>query len=106
MKFYLKYIILFSFILKTLSSCGQKTETYTIDASRIVYYTVDPKTQELHFFYKDSVGKRFANFNNLKTALEKQDKTLVFAMNGGMYMPNGSPQGVYIENHKELAAQL
>ena len=29
-------------------------------------------------------------------------KELVFAMNGGMYLPNLSPQGLYIENGKVI----
>lgn len=97
MKFYLKYIALFIIILKTQINCTQKKEVYTIDASRIVSHTVDLKTQDLQFFYADSLGNRFANFKNLSIALQQKQKELVFAMNGGMYTKTGNPQGLYIE---------
>ncbi|MEO1052757.1 MAG: phosphodiester glycosidase family protein [Bacteroidota bacterium] len=70
----------------------------------IIGYTVDPKDQKLSFHWKDPSGKHYGNFERLKTELAKQDKELNFAMNGGMYKSDQSPQGLYIENGKTLSA--
>ena len=69
-----------------------------IYASDIVSYRVDAKN--IKMFHKSSSGKIFGNFGNLKTNLKEQNLTLKFAMNGGMYLKDLSPQGLYIENGK------
>lgn len=68
--------------------------------SGIVSHTVNPKTQELHFFWKDDKGRVFKNHKNLKEWLDKKGSSLLFAMNGGMYLKNFAPQGLYIEKEK------
>lgn len=60
--------------------------------------TVDPKKQELKMYLKDNRGKGFGSIGNLKNWLEGQHSKLLFAMNGGMYMEDRSPLGLYIEN--------
>ncbi len=54
--------------------------------------------QQLDFYWKDEKDNNYGSLKNLKENLEKEGKELVFAMNGGMYQKNGSPQGLYIEN--------
>lgn len=71
----------------------------------ILSYSVNPKTQELKFYWKDDKGQLFRSIQNLKTYLEKKDQTLIFAMNAGMYKKDNSPQGLYIEN-AVIKAQL
>lgn len=66
--------------------------------SNILSYEVNPKTQDLKLYWKDASGKNYLNFKNLRTDLAKQNKKLVFAMNGGMYLKDHSPQGLFIEN--------
>jgi uncharacterized protein YigE (DUF2233 family) len=61
-------------------------------------YTVNPKIQQLEFFWKDDKGKIINNFANLKLHLELSNKKLLFAMNGGIYEKEYSPKGLYIEN--------
>jgi len=63
-------------------------------------YKVDLKKQDIKFFWKDSSGQLLKNFENLKRWLNKQNKQLVFAMNGGMYQTDNSPLGLFIENSK------
>lgn len=66
--------------------------------SKILYYIIDPLCQELQLYWKDKNENNYKNFQNLKLALDLQNKELVFAMNGGMYNKDLSPQGLYIEN--------
>jgi len=69
--------------------------------NRFVSYTVNPN--QIALYYKNNAGNRYGSLGNLKSALAKKGKILLFAMNGGMYKPNHSPQGLYIENHKEIS---
>lgn len=77
-------------------------ENYQIDESRILMYEVNPKEQKLDFYWKDSAGKNYENFGILKKSLQKQNKELVFAVNGGMFKRDLSPQGLFIQNKKTL----
>lgn len=40
----------------------------------------------------------YSNLKNLRQKLEKENKTLIFAMNGSMYLKDQTTQRVYIEN--------
>lgn len=87
-----------------LLSCYSPQDTiYQIDESRLLSYIVNPKQQNLQFYWKDDQGENYTNFESLKEDLESQNKDLIFAMNGGMYLKDLSPQGLYIENGIEYA---
>ncbi|WP_438422238.1 phosphodiester glycosidase family protein [Aquimarina macrocephali] len=79
-----------------------KSETQ-VDKSRFLSYEVNPLQQELHFYWKNENTNTYKSFQNLKSELEKENKELVFAMNGGMYNKDLSPQGLYIENGETKA---
>lgn len=76
----------------------QDDQNYKIDESRLLIYEVNPKKQQLDFYWKDSAGKNYKNFRVLKKSLQKENKELIFAMNGGMFKRNLSPQGLFIDN--------
>lgn len=67
-----------------------------------VTYTVDVKKADLKFYWKDDKNTPFRSIQNLKTWVEKRNSRLVFAMNGGMYMQDNKPLGLYIENKKQI----
>lgn len=83
--------------LFSISFIPPKTET-----AHILSYTVDPAKQEIAFYWKDTDGNNYRNFQNLKSALSRENKILLFATNGGMYLQDRSPQGLYIEKGKTL----
>ena len=72
--------------------------------SRFLIYEADPMQVELRFYWKDDQGRLFGSLGKLRRSLEAQGKSLVFAMNGGMFKPDRSPQGLYIENGKTMAS--
>jgi uncharacterized protein YigE (DUF2233 family) len=86
-----KIIAIVGFVLAVLGFSQENT-------SNILSYEVNPKTQDLKLYWKDSYNKNYLNFKYLRTDLAKQNKKLVFAMNGGMYLKDHSPQGLFIEN--------
>jgi uncharacterized protein YigE (DUF2233 family) len=75
------------------SSVHQKT-----DDSQYISYIVDPKKAEIKMYLKDTKGNTFGSLGNLNSYLTGQHKKLLLGMNGGMYMENRSPLGLYIEN--------
>ena len=69
----------------------------------ILTYTINPKKQSLKFYWKNKKDSIIQTFNNLKTEVESNKEALVFAMNGGMYKKDFSPQGLYVEKGKILS---
>jgi len=74
---------------------------YTQD--QFVVYKVDLKKQVLKLYWKNEAGQNFGSILNLKNWTEKNNLSLSFAMNGGMYKKDNSPQGLYIEKKKVLS---
>ena len=72
------------------------------DDNRFIIYTVDTKKQNLALFWKDDEDENFRSIQNLILWLAKSKRKLQFAMNAGMYKPDGSPQGLFIENQAML----
>ncbi|MFT5821686.1 MAG: hypothetical protein ACI8ZM_002940 [Crocinitomix sp.] len=70
---------------------------------RFITYEVNLSTQTLKMYWKDDVNENFKNASNLKSHLETKGEKLIFAVNGGMYNQQDSPQGLYIENGVVLA---
>ncbi|MBK6835814.1 MAG: phosphodiester glycosidase family protein [Bacteroidetes bacterium] len=89
------YSLLLALFLIGLFTSSKKSKT---DDPRFVSYTVNPKNVNLNFYWKNDKGERFKNAANLSLWLKKQKRELVFAVNGGMYKKDNSPQGLYIEN--------
>lgn len=94
-----------------LLSCANTNPTHTVPANvaeRIsfrkntfdIYQVRDHR--QIRLFWKNKKGQRYANFTNLNTELRTMGDSLLFAMNGGMYMPDHRPQGLYIEAGKTL----
>jgi uncharacterized protein YigE (DUF2233 family) len=96
------YFTLFCFAL-CIYSCKEQSTKKDYDTTRILAYEVNPKIEQLQFFWKNSQGDIYGNAKNLKEQLEANKQELVFAMNGGMYLKDQSPQGLYIENGIEHA---
>lgn len=59
--------------------------------------------EDLRLYLDDPEGVRIGTFDRLGAMLEGQGRRLVFAMNAGMYHPDRSPVGLYIEEGREVA---
>ena len=71
---------------------GQKLTVCYIDLNKV----------NLSMYWKDSNGNQLRSLGQLKKYTASQKKKLLFATNGGMYLLNRDPQGLYIENGKKL----
>ncbi|MCT4579810.1 MAG: phosphodiester glycosidase family protein [Flavobacteriales bacterium] len=85
-----------------LISATQLNVDTTRDTPRIISHEVNLSETTLQFFHKNKEGKPYSNAGDLKHHLKKEGKELLFAMNGGMYLKDQSPQGLYIENGKVI----
>ncbi|MCI4667013.1 MAG: phosphodiester glycosidase family protein [Bacteroidia bacterium] len=65
---------------------------------RIIDYVIDPRESHLKFYWKKENGQPIKSLGKLKSYLEGNGQSLLFAMNGGMYLKDLSPQGLFIEN--------
>lgn len=98
---YFSALILFSCTHLNSEIKNQSTEKpleKDIKKSNYISYIVDSNKQNLDFYWKNENGDPYSNFKTLKEALNAENKELLFAMNGGMYLKDQSPQGLYIEN--------
>ena len=66
-------------------------------AARYAACVFNPPTDDIRLFLKGADGVPYAEFSRLKSALDAQQETLVFAMNAGMYHRDRTPVGLYVE---------
>ncbi len=59
--------------------------------------------EDIRLFWGEN-GVAYGEFENLEKALQAQDLRLVFAMNAGMYHPDRSPVGLYVENGQHMSS--
>lgn len=69
-----------------------------INSSDYITYKVDPKKELVKLYWKNANQEPLQSLQQLKTHVESQHKKLLFAMNAGMYLPDNSPLGLFIEN--------
>ena len=61
-----------------------------------------PAKSDMRLFWRDEQGDSFGGFDRLATAVEGRGGRLLFAMNAGMFQPDLSPVGLYVENGQEM----
>ncbi|MEO9953154.1 MULTISPECIES: phosphodiester glycosidase family protein [Nonlabens] len=94
----INYFILSLSLSLLFHSFAQQKEEMIIKDARFHLKTVDLENENLAFYWKDETGNQINTFKNLEKHLKLKDQKLIYAMNGGMYLKDHSPQGLYIEN--------
>ncbi|ANF51304.1 hypothetical protein A0O34_12635 [Chryseobacterium glaciei] len=90
--------ILFLSVFIILFSCKKEKQ---INPDFIIY-SADMKKDKIEFFWKKNQNQPFKSIKNLKNYVNTKNQYLKFAMNGGMFIQNNIPKGLYIENFKNL----
>ena len=72
------------------------------ESATYVVCSFDLRKHDLRLFLNDASGAPYGSFRALKADLGKQNLTLPFAMNGGMYHRDRSPAGYYVEGRRKL----
>ena len=75
------------------TGCGPLTR----GGAAFVVCAFDPAKTDIRFFWRDENGDSYGGFDRLADAVAAQGGRLVFAMNGGMFQPDLSPVGLYVE---------
>lgn len=98
--------------LCAISSCSPKTQKQadlpkhcfgkSVGASKFIVCKYAPKESKIAFFLKDENKQIIGDFENLRELTKSKGQNLEFAMNGGMYLENRDPVGLYVENHNEI----
>ncbi len=58
---------------------------------------IDARQASIRLFLRDGSGALYGGFSGLADSLAREGETLAFAMNAGMYAPDFSPVGLYVE---------
>lgn len=80
----------------------QQLTTTTFNKKRYTVCRVDLSRQRLGLYWRDGRKQPYGGFSALEAALRRQGRRLVFAMNAGMFQPDLSPVGLYVERGKQL----
>lgn len=81
----------------------RQTDTLSFRGQSFTYFRVNLDSQDIRFFWKDKDGLNIHSLENLKCLADTSfERELVFATNGGMYLADFSPQGLYIEQGRML----
>jgi uncharacterized protein YigE (DUF2233 family) len=108
MVFYPKHLALIPFLsfatsmVAALPVVGQPCEEQTFQEAKFIVCTATPGHDDLRLFWKDAHGEPYRRFSAIAKSVADEGRTLVFAMNAGMYLTDFSPIGLYVENGREL----
>lgn len=68
----------------------------------IIAYIADPQKQDIQLYWKDDSSQLIGNFGRLNSLVSAKQLQLVFATNGGMYMEDRRPVGLFIQKGKTI----
>lgn len=71
------------------------------EGARVTVVRVDLREDALELFLGDDSGAPLKSFQRLRRHVEAKGRSLVFAMNAGMYEPDYSPVGLHIAEGRE-----
>lgn len=74
----------------------------SFEGSGFIVCSVDPTSEGLQLFWQDQEQEPYRRFAPLSDAVAETGRSLVFAINAGMYGHNFSPIGLYVENGIQL----
>jgi len=69
----------------------------------LLAFEINPNDAEMAFYWQNNKRENYGNFSNLREDLNRQNRTLIFAANGGMFNPLYAPQGLYVEKGELLS---
>ena len=94
-------VAVFAGLLSSARAVG--VETLAFEGARMTVVRIDPREEPLELFLEDDTGAPLKSFKRLKAFVEAKGRSLVFAMNAGMYEPDYSPVGLHVEDGHELS---
>lgn len=97
----LPFIFLFFIPAVSVRADSAPCQRLTYERSEYTVCEVDLRRQSVRLFWKKPDGQPYGYPSSLPRALGNS-RRLLFATNGGMYHPDNSPVGLYVEEGREL----
>jgi len=97
-----KRIALWCILVICLAAGTGAATRHDASTDSILSHVVDPKEQDIQFYWKDDQGEIFKSIQRLSDHLGQKHSKLVFAMNGGMFKVDNSPQGLFIQRQTKV----
>lgn len=88
-------------LIQTQSARAQTCTQDTFEDAAYIICTVSEADPALRLYWKNDAGEPYRYFSRLTDAIDRDGKTLQFAINAGMYDDDYAPVGLYVENGKE-----
>ena len=94
----------FIFLIPAVSVRAESApcQTVTYERSEYTVCEVNLRRQSVRMFWKKPDGHPYGYPSSLPRVLGNNSGHLLFATNGGMYHPDNSPVGLYVEEGREL----
>ncbi|NLR96405.1 hypothetical protein HGP17_06115 [Rhizobium sp. P38BS-XIX] len=96
--------ILAALAFGTAASAGEACRKVQHLGDAYTICSFDPAVDDIQLFQNDRSGKPYGSFRALENDLRQDRIYIRFAMNGGMYLDDQSPVGLFVENGRELKA--
>ena len=104
---FIKLLLIFVSFLCALSGCFHFTQfvrnTHPCEVEKnfrensFSFIEVDLNKYHIRFFWKDQNGEYFHTFENVEKWIKRKGESIIAITNGGIYEPDYSPTGLYIE---------
>ncbi len=95
------YFFVLSICLSSISSFGQP-RIIDYKGHHYAVYIADYPKEKIQLFWKNGHNEKIKSLSNLKKHVNETGHELLFATNAGMYTPDNTPCGLYIENGKQI----
>jgi uncharacterized protein YigE (DUF2233 family) len=109
-------LVLLLSALSVLSACSREAVTTPARAPvqespqaggvarpRFTTIRVDVRTERVELFLRDEAGRTFKRFDRLRSWLASRNERLLFAMNAGMFQPDLSPVGLFVQDGRQVS---
>ena len=95
-------LVVFLISVASVRAKSAPCQPVTYEHSEYTVCEVDLRRQSVRLFWKKPDGHPYGYLSSLPRALGDHSGRLLFATNGGMYHPDNSPVGLYVEEGPEF----
>jgi uncharacterized protein YigE (DUF2233 family) len=95
-------LVVFLISAASVRAASEPCQRVTYEHSEYTVCEVDLRRQSVRLFWKKPDGHPYGYLSSLPRALGNHSGRLLFATNGGMYHPDNSPVGLYVEEGREF----
>ena len=95
-------VLLFATLLLPDRAPAMEFTNVPFSGKRFVVCRVNVRTERLQLFLRDDAGQLLKSFEGVDRWLRPSGRRLAFAMNAGIYQPDGSPLGLFVSEGQQV----